>query len=217
MTNQNISIQWRVTKLSEKFLGTLLLRFRNNHRPLKIDRATVYKLKEKKRKETLTQKTHLFKPNIFVFHSMAHRSATILHRCASLSLSRLRLWCRTTFALLRSALRRGRFIPEIYPVLKRLSRKRFRVLRFKSFLRCSLNLPPPLPTSESHFSETHRSYYFTRTLVLEPRTLKLYEPVGASRIYSRTVFMSRATKRFSFRSLTLVTLELQFFSPNPFL
>lgn len=69
----------------------------------------------------------------------------VRHRCASL------LQCRTTLALLRSALRRGRFIPEIYFLLKRppktvLSSRsdvpsRFlhgQVLRFKVPPSCSL-------------------------------------------------------------------------------
>lgn len=106
----------------------------------------------------------------------------VRHRCASL------LQCRTTLALLRSALRRGRFIPEIYFLLKRppktvLSSRsdvpsRFlhgQVLRFKVPPSCSLKNEFAPGTKGGELGSlgrqrgrplwrNARSYYFTWTL-----------------------------------------------------
>lgn len=101
----------------------------------------------------------------------------VRHRCASL------LQCRTTLALLRSALRRGRFIPEIYFLLKRppktvLSSRsdvpsRFlhgQVLRFKVPPSCSLKneFAPATKEGEGEVGEAKGK------TTLEKRTIVLF-------------------------------------------
>lgn len=138
--------------------------------------------------------------------------------------SRFPLQCRTTFALLRSAVRRGRFIPEIYFPLKR-SRKRFRPLvevrrsfslspRTKfydsKFRRCSLKNEFAPATKggegegdsskgEDHFRETHDRIILLERLH-EAHTLKLYEAVRAFGI---------SFEHFSFVFLEVVDLQVQ--------
>lgn len=113
-----------------------------------------------------------------------------------LSLSLSRSPSSATLALLRSAVRRDRFIPEIYFLLKR-SRKRLvgvsvpfslsprPSFTIQSSVRCSLKnefAPATRRVREQRgrpLSRNARSYYFTWTLAHEAHTLKLYEAVRA--------------------------------------
>lgn len=114
-----------------------------------------------------------------------------------LSLSLSRSPSSATLALLRSAVRRDRFIPEIYFLLKR-SRKRLvgvsvpfslsprPSFTIQSSVRCSLKnefAPATRRVREQRgrpLSRNARSYYFTWTLAHEAHTLKLYEAAFSS-------------------------------------
>lgn len=107
--------------------------------------------------------------------------------------------CHTTFALLRSALRHNRLIPEIYSLLKRSETPRpYRAARSfwflmaprwkfydSKFLRCSLKpnefTSERLATGKPLFRNA-RSYYFTgKARIGHAPALKLYEPLSGTR------------------------------------